>query len=627
MVFHIGDRCECVCFNYARVSQQNETTAGNLQYKADMTKQRVINLLATMFVLVAVQLAAGQKNALSIDYTVELTEPQSKQFRIVTEIKNIKQDRLDLSLPTWTPGWYTVENYGKNLLRFRVTDASGKVIRHTMSRKQTWNIPTKGVNAIRVEYFYRADVLALNQAKITDDYAFFTGIQLFMQPEGYRHLPSRLHFKIPQGWRLITPLKNTADPMTFIADNYDTLVDAPAEMGKFDLKEFTVDDKPHYFVANPAGTFNAEKTEQFVEMLSKVALAQKAMFGDLPYDKYVYYYFFKPAESNAGGALEHLNSFVAFAPPGDVATPQMLITTAAHEFFHLWNVKRFRPAEMWPYDYSRENETPLLWLSEGFTNYYANVAVYRAGLITPEQFYRRVAGAASGVEGNEARQYISPANASVSTWLGYDSPQAFSISYYTQGQNIAALLDLSIRHDTKGRSGLDDVMRSLYNDFYKKGRGYTTADVLKLIEKLTGKDYDDFFDRYIGGTDVPDYAKIFGYAGLNFETRQTNAPILGFGGRMRAGRIVIQNVDANSPAAAAGLQKGDTLTHIDGASLEQVNFGTLAGKTVKITFERDGKPTEASMAVGSRPVNEYVLSESPNATAEQKAVRDAWMKR
>src|SRR4051812_34457153 len=318
-----------------------------------------------VFVFTSVQAVAGQGHALNISYGVSLTDPAKQQFHVTTDIKDIDQPRLDLSLPTWAPGWYTVENYFKNVLRFRITDPSGKILPHTMSRKQTWNVDTRGLKEIRVDYDYQATVLGLNQAKITKDFAFFTGIELFLQAEGHRNEPSTVHFKIPAGWDLISALKETSDPMTFIAADYDTLVDAPSEMGKFDVTKFEVEGKPHYFVATPAGVFNQEKTRRMVEMVSKVARTDSAMFGGLPYEKYVYYYFFAPPESNASGALEYLNSFVAFARGGDKATPEGLIGTAAHEYFHLWNVKRIRPAEMWPYDYSKENETPLLWVSEG----------------------------------------------------------------------------------------------------------------------------------------------------------------------------------------------------------------------------------------------------------------------
>src|SRR5262249_43372631 len=147
-------------------------------------------------------------------------------------------------------------------------------------------------------------------------------------------------------------------PMTFAAANYDVLVDAPVEMGNFDVTKFEVEGKPHYLVTNPSGAFSQEKADRFTQMLAKVATVDSAIFGGLPYEKYCYFYFFASPESNASGALEHLNSFVAFSSPGNIATPERIIGTAAHEFFHLWNVKRIRPAEMWPYDYSRENETP-----------------------------------------------------------------------------------------------------------------------------------------------------------------------------------------------------------------------------------------------------------------------------
>lgn len=583
-----------------------------------------------IFVVVILACSASvfsQKGGLQIDYTVSLTDPASQQFHITTDIRNIKQARLDLSLPTWTPGWYTVENYFKNVLRFRVTDSVGKQLPLRMSRKQTWNIDTRNIDHIRVEYDYRATVLALNQAKIAKDFAFFTGIELFLQAEGHRQTPSTVHFKIPAGWQIATALKETADPMVFTAANYDVLVDAPVEMGAFDMTKFEVEGKPHYFVANPAGSFDKEKTDKFVDMLTRVAKAQSAIFGGLPYEKYVYFYFFAPPESNASGALEHLNSFVAFAPAGSVATPEMIIGTASHEFFHLWNVKRFRPAEMWPYDYSRENESPLLWVSEGFTNYYGVVGVYRAGLMTSEAFLSRAAGAAGGVETSDARNYISPASSSVSTWVGYDTPVAFGISYYTQGQNIAALLDLSIRNDTDGRSSLDDVMRALYNEHYKRGRGFTTDDMVRIINRLTKRDYNDFYRRYVFGTDVPDYDRVFGYAGYKMDKLTDQAPEFGFNGRFRSGGFAINSIEPNSPAAAAGLMVGDVILTIDGTLAQQAAFGTFAGKTLSLTVDRGGTQTVMPMKVGSVPVTNYSLASLPTPSPQQLKIREGWLKR
>lgn len=474
---------------------------------------------------------------------------------------------------------------------------------------------------------FSSTIGATYERGLTKDFAFFTGTNLFLQPEGFRQNPSTVHFQIPAGWKIVSALKETADPLTFTAADYDTLVDAPTEMGNFDTMTFQVEGKPHTFVATPAGAFSAEKSRQFTEMLAKVATAHSRTFGGLPYEKYVYFYFFAPPESNAGGALEHLNSFVAFAPAGNTATPERLIGTASHEFFHLWNVKRIRPAEMFPYDYSRENETPLLWVSEGFTNYYGVVGVYRAGLMTERNFLDRAGNAAAEIENSEARKYISPAESSVSTWLGYDSPVAFGISYYTQGQNLAALLDLSIRQDTNGQSSLDDVMRGLFNDFYRRGRGYTTEDMIGVVNRVTKKDYHDFYNRYVFGTEVPDYDRIFGYAGYRINKTTRQSPIFGFGVKNQKGGFLINEIVPNLAAAQAGLQVGDVIMKINGADPQLAPFAQLAGKTIKLTVQRDGMDKEMSMNVGSSDETGYTLAELPQATAQQLKIRQGWLKR
>jgi predicted metalloprotease with PDZ domain len=437
-----------------------------------------------------------------------------------------------------------------------------------MIRKQTWRVVTKGLDSIRIEFDYKASVLALNQARIASDFAFFTGTALFLEAGGHRASPSTVRFELPPDWKIVSALKETADPMTFTAPDYDTLVDAPTEMGKFDVARFHVEGKPHYLVTTPAGTMATDRAAQFIDMLAKVARAQSSIFGGLPYEKYVYFYFYARPESNAGGALEHLNSFVAFAFR---PMPQAMIGTASHEFFHLWNVKRIRPAGMWPYDYSREDETPLLWVSEGFTNYYGSLAVYRAGLSTRQQFVESVERAINGVESSEARHYISPADSSVSTWVGYDTPVAFGISYYTQGQNLGALLDLSILHDTSGAAGLDDVMRALYIDFYQKGKGFTTEDLIGIINRLTKRNYREFFRKYVSGVEIPPYDTILGYAGYQAESNARANPTIGVGLDRTNEGIRITRVVAGGQAAKAGLRVGDYCSNRRGGSGEMTH--------------------------------------------------------
>ena len=585
--------------------------------------------LAVAILLLSPAAFAQKREAFRIDYTVSIVSVEGQLFHITTDIKNINEPRLDLSLPTWTPGWYTVENYFNNVLRFKITDAKGNRLQPEMIRKQTWRVETKGLDSIRVEFDYKASVLALNQAKITNDFAFFTGTELFLEAARHRTSPSTVRFELPPDWKIVSALKETSDPMTFTASDYDALVDAPTEMGKFDLTQFQVEGKPHYLVTNPVGALAKDKAGHFTEMLAKVARAQSSIFGGLPYDKYVYFYFFARPESNAGGALEHLNSHVSFAFSPN---PEFMIGTASHEYFHLWNVKRIRPAEMWPYDYSRENETPLLWVSEGFTNYYGSIALYRAGLNTRQQFVQSVERAINGVESSEARAYISPADSSVSTWVGYDTPVAFGISYYTQGQNLGALLDLSILHDTKGASGLDDVMRSLYRDFYLKGKGFATEDMIGIVNRLTKRDYRDFYRKYVSGVEVPPYDAILGYAGYHVEATSRTTPTIGVALDRNNEGVRITRVIAGGQAAKAGLRAGDIVLGVDGVDLGKnpqtliAKLSERVGRAAKLSIKRGGQDLTSDVEVGTRSDASYKVSELANPSPEQAKIREAWLK-
>lgn len=574
--------------------------------------------------------AAAQDGRLEIDYTVKVADIPGQLFHVTTDIRNINQPALELSLPVWSPGWYVIENYAKNILRFRVTEPGGRQLRPALVRKQTWRIDTRGISRITVEFDYRAVVLAANQARIAPDYAFFTGTQLFLLPEGHRSRPSVVRFDVPSGWRIASGLDDTADPTVFTAPEYDTLVDQPTLMGQFDVTRFMVDGKPHDFVANPVGVFSAEKTRALIGHLTKLAETQGRIFGGLPYRKFVYFYFFRPAEASAV-VLEHQNSYVALWNTGAPAQPDDMVAQASHEFFHVWNVKRIRPVQMWPYDYARENETPLLWVSEGFTTYYGSLASYRAGLKDARSFVDEVARTIAELEGNEARRYISAADSSTSTWIVYDNPPPFSISYYTQGRNLAALLDLSIRHDTRGASGLDDVMRTLFTDFYQRGRGFSTEDLIRVINRITRNSYEGFFSRHVSGTDVPPYETIFGYAGYQVERATRKLPNLGVnlsdGGR-------VTGVHRGTDGGTAPLQQGDFILSVDGQTLEGQGSGAVfrmlnekSGQNVRLRIRRGGEERELEIAVGSIELVNYRIVDSKSPTPEQLKIRESWLKR
>jgi predicted metalloprotease with PDZ domain len=586
--------------------------------------------LASSLTVLTAPVATAQDRGLAIEYTVKVADIPGQLFHVTTDIRNINQPALDLSLPAWSPGWYVIENYAKNILRFRVTEPGGGELRPAQVRKQTWRIDTKGISRITVEFDYKAAVLSANQARIAEDYALFTGTQLFLMPEGHRSQPSVVRFEVPTGWKIATGLDETADPMVFTATDYDTLVDQPTLMGQFDLTRFTVDGKPHEVVANPPGVFAAERMRTLAGHLSKLAETQGRIFGGLPYRKFVYFYLFRPAEASAT-VLEHQNSFVAIWNPDALPLPEDMVGQASHEFFHVWNVKRIRPVEMWPYDYAKETETPLLWVSEGFTSYYAGLALYRAGLRDARSFVEEAARAIGEVEGNEARRYISASDSSTSTWLGYNSPPPFSISYYSQGRNIAGLLDLSIRHDTNGASGLDDVMRALFTDFYERGRGFSTADLIRVVNRIAGRSYDSFFSRYVSGTDVPPYDTILGYAGYRLERTTRKVPFLGVN-LDTLGRVA--GFPPGFDAAASPLQPGDFIVSVAGETLEGQGAGTVfrllserLGQNVRLRVRRGGEDRDLDMTVKFVEFANYRIVESQSPTPEQLKVRESWLKR
>lgn len=601
----------------------------------DITRRvRFLCVLATLLCASA-SVAAAQTDQFRVDYTVEVADTNGHLFHVTADVKGVRDAQLDLALPTWTPGWYTVENYAKNILRMKFTDAAGHELSHQMMRKQTWRITTGGAREVKIDFDYFANVLALNQAKITNDYAFFTGTELFLEPIGHRAAPSSVRLKVPQGWQVVTALKETSDLNLFTAPDYDTLVDSPTEMGRFDVTRFEVEGKPHFFVSTPAGALSQEKRERLAPMLAKIVAAERAVFDELPYEKYIYFYFLAPAESNASGGLEHNNSHVVVGGRSRNPEPEALTGIAAHEFFHLWNVKRLRPAEMFPYDYSRDQETPSLWVSEGFTNYYGALSTYRAGLNTRADFLQSVAGAVAGIEQNPARTFISPSDASTSTWLCYDTPCAFQISYYTQGQNLGALLDLSIRHDSANAHDLDELMRTLYTNFYKRGRGFTAEDFIETVNKLAGRDYHDFFRRYVTGTDVPPYDEIFGYAGYRLEKATRKLPSLGVNFNPTDQGLMVTNVAPDGAAARAGLAAGDVLVKIDDTSVRATPGGgisianALAGKidqNVKLSVRRGNEEKTLEARVGSREMSDYKLVEVANPTPEQLKLREGWLK-
>jgi predicted metalloprotease with PDZ domain len=573
--------------------------------------------------------AQAPKPRLVIEHTVSVTDPATKLFHVKSRFADLRQSTLVLALPVWTPGSYVVLDYARNVLRMRFTDGSGRALSHHMTRKSTWEVDTRGVSEVRVEFDYVGDKLDVDRAKVAPDYAIFTGAQLFLEPVGHRASPATVRFAPPPGWRVLSALQATPDSMVFRAADYDELVDAPTQFGLFDLTRFVVDGIPHFFSVMPIGTLNQDETTRFIRALTKITRASARVFGGgQPFEKFISFTLFHPVETSLGsGALEHLNSQVAMLGPRGTAPVEQYLSLFAHEIFHAWNVKRLRPEEMWPYDYSDAQETPLLWFSEGVTNYYAELVQLRPSVISDSAFLQRTARAIGFLEGNQARKYKSLADASVSQWLGY-TEQAFPVDYYIGGQTMGTLLDILILGDTRGLRSLDDVMRQLWNNEYKRGSGFTTAELIAAINRVSGRNHDSFVRRYIHGTEIPPYDSIFSTVGYRLEIARHRRSIMGvLQGDSTALGPTVRTVTAGGPYETAGGKAGDIIVSIDGKSPFPIPAPDLIGKDVVFVISRDGERRELKVRLASREdvTARLVPLESP--TSEQLTLRRKWLGR
>ncbi len=568
--------------------------------------------------------AGGQ--ALRVAYTVEVTDTAAHILHVTASFANLRQPQLELSLPIWSPGWYTLEYYGRNVMRLEARDARGSWLPLTAVKSQTWAVDVRGRDAISVEFDYIANINAANQAVVNSRYAFFTGTQLFLEPIGHRSVPSTVRFIVPDGWPIVSALREGAEATTFQAGDYDELVDAPTWSGAVETHRFDVLAKPHYIAVEP-GRFERDSVVAFSRRLTVMIKTAAAIFGGLPYEKFVFFYLPGPAQTTAT-AVEHGNSVVFI----DRKTLRG-VAGDAHEFFHLWNVKRIRPAEMWPYDYSRPQDTPSLWMSEGVTRYYTDLLMYRAGFSSDTAFLKQLAETIGYLEANPAARYVSPSNASMMTWQDYGRGRPFASSYYFTGQVIGALLDLSILNDTNAARGLDDVMRKLYAEFYVRGRGFTAVDFVRVVNEVSGRDYRDFFHRYVDGVEVPDTDRLLQYAGARMIRSSRMLGFLGVRHSDASEGVRLDEVYADGPAYIAGLRVGDVIVAADGRPAKQVRMPyncctTVAKGTDRVVFtvQRAGRQFDATVILQIGQTAD-ALELASKATPKQLRIREAWLRR
>jgi predicted metalloprotease with PDZ domain len=569
-----------------------------------------------------------------ISYTVTFPEAQAHYADIEMNISNLKQNTIILKMPVWTPGSYLVREYAKNVETFSVS-TDGKTIPFTKTRKNWWSINTQGLNTITVKYRIYCSEISVRTSTVDAAHAFISTSGFFMYPEGMLHDPSTIHIIPYTGWtKVSTSLdKVNNDPFTLTAPNYDILFDSPIEVGNQDVFGFKATGVKYEVAMFGGGNYDKERLKKD---MAKIVEQETAIYGENPNNHYV---FIVHNYTKSGGGLEHLSSTVLGGARDNYASEsgyQNFLSLVAHEHFHLWNVKRLRPIALGPFDYDNENYTTDLWIAEGFTAYYEDIVLRHAAIIPVDNYLNVLGNDINQVENQPGRKIQSVTDASYDAWIKAYRPNENSanstISYYSKGSVMALLLDLEIINDSHAKYSLDNVMKYMYDEYYKsKQRGYTDIEFKQGLEKFAGKTLDDFYSKYIYGLADIDYNKYLGYAGykLTDALANNNDPTLGVVVGAANNRITVTSVSRGSAAWVAGINTDDQIVSVNGnavASLQDIVAGKKPGDKITVTVNRDGQPLTLPVTLLKNQQVKYKIEALDNASPQQIIVRNKWLK-
>ncbi len=563
-----------------------------------------------------------------VSYTVSMSNPSNHLLEVEMKISWARApEKTEVKMAVWTPGSYLVREYARHVQDFVVVDGTGNSLDWQKINKNTWQIETNRANQIRIGYRVYSNELTVRTNELNYEHAFFTPAALLMFPNGHLDIPSTVTVKPYGDWKVATGLKKIADRAnSFHADNYDILFDSPFEVSDFKEKKFIVRGIPHRYVVTGEGNYDLDRiaadTAKIIEECYKI-------FGELPLQDYTFI-----LNLRGRGGLEHLNSTaLQFDRFGFESESRYLsfLGLVAHEYFHLFNVKRIRPYPLGPFDYENENYTKLLWVAEGTTSYYEWVLMRRAGLYRAEDVLDNAAKIGESLETQPGRFQTSLEEASFDAWIKAYRPDEHSInrqiSYYSKGELVNFLLDIKIRTASQGAKSLDDVLRLLYDEYYKNDKTYTSEDFQRICEIMAGTGLDKFFESYVRGKDELNFNQILREMGLELKKSkpENNDAYLGANFSESNDILKIISIPSGTPAYKSGLNSGDQIVAIDGyrATKSTVNFHISrkkAGDKAVMTVFRHDKLREIDVTLGKTPASGYKIVPVSNPTAQQEAL-------
>ncbi len=534
-----------------------------------------------------------------ISYTLKMPRPQNHYFQVEMQVEQLKQKTATVKLPVWAPGSYLVREFSRHLNQVKAYSLQGAALPIIKKTKNAWEIDLKGQTAFVVKYEVYAFELSVRTSFLDETHGFVSGPSMFMYLDGHKETGGELlvqphaSFKRVSTGLTLKSLMKQGNNQTFTFENYDQLVDCPIEIGNQYEFDFEAAGVKHTVAMYGEGNFDPERLKAD---MAKIVEEETKVVGVNPNKRYV---FIVHNVVGGDGGLEHCNSTVLSVDRWTYEGSNYInfLNLVAHEYFHLWNVKRIRPIELGPFNYDQEVYTNYLWVMEGFTSYYDELILRRCGFYSQEEMMKKIQIAVNYVESSVGARVQPVAHASFDAWIKAYRPNENSsnttMTYYSRGLVIAAVLDAMIIKQSNGTECLDHLMKDLYETYYvAKNRGFTDAEFKACLAKHTGQDMAEFFQKYIDGTEVIPYAMYFLPLGVDVSDVGGVKPVFGANVSEEGGKVRIKSIRANSAAEDAGLSVNDEVIacmnyRVDKAMLDALMNGASIGDEFELTIARD----------------------------------------
>ena len=564
-------------------------------------------------------------------YKVILENPAQHLLRVEIQVPSGSAEH-EFQLPVWN-ATYQVRDFSQYVQWFRAKGSDGSYRPAMKVNKSLWRVSGLERGGV-IEYQLLAGQPGPFGAELTAEHGFFNLAEILMYPVDARSGPMSVQFEhVPEGWHLACALSpDNEKPSEVSAADYDALVDSPVELGKYEESSF-LDAGGMYRIVVDAAPADYD-IARLRETVRKIVHTETAWMQDRPFQNYLFIYHF-PSE-HGGGGMEHaysaaieLSARTLRESPGDLAS------VTAHEFFHLWNVKRIRPQALTPVDYTKENYTRALWFSEGVTSTVGEYALLQAGLMGEKEYLQNLSREITALEARPAHLTQSAEESSLDAWLekypSYREPE-HSVSYYNKGLLVGVMLDLAIRKASHDDASLRDLFLYLNQTYGKKGKYFNESEgIQQAAEAVSGAEFGEFFRKYVAGTEEVPYDEFLSWVGLRVVAQEKTVVDSGF----RAARNfdaapAVVSVAAGGDAEKSGLVVGDTILSVDGAppvpSAEAKILGRAPGDVIHIRVRTmDGSERELSWKLGSHKISQYAVVDAETLTAEQTAHRKSWL--